>query len=99
VTRTDTKESLTFGQLTKGEKLLKTVDERAPITPAAQWKTAGKPITKVDGRHYVTGRHQYASDISRPGMLYGKVLRPSALQATLLSADTSAAEALPGVPS
>ena len=28
-------------------------------------------------------RHQYASDIRRPGMLFGKVLRPPAFKAKL----------------
>ena len=97
VTRTDTKESVTFGQLTKGEKLVKTVEERAPTTPAEQWKIAGTTVAKVDGRDFVTGKHQYTSDMARPGMLHGKVLRPPAYEATLVSADTSQAEAMRGV--
>src|SRR6202011_708741 len=43
------------------------------------------------------GRHQYTSDIKREGMLYGKVVRPTAFDATLVSVDTKAAEAMPGV--
>ena len=97
VTRNDTKESATFAQLTKGQKLVKTVDDRTPITPASSWKIAGTPQLKVDGSSFVTGRHLYASDLSRPGMLHGKVLRPSAFGATLTSADTSAAESMPNV--
>src|SRR5205807_9916902 len=41
--------------------------------------------------------HKYASDVKRPGMLYGKVLRPPAFGDTLASVDTKEAEALPGV--
>src|SRR5262249_50211335 len=37
------------------------------------------------------------SDVKRPGMLFGKVLRPPAFKATLVSVETRAAEALPGV--
>jgi isoquinoline 1-oxidoreductase len=97
VTRTDTKESATFGQLTKGEKLMKSVEESVPTTPADQWKIAGTSVPKVDGRDFVTGKHQYTSDLARPGMLHGKVLRPPAFEAALVSADTSKAEAMPGV--
>jgi isoquinoline 1-oxidoreductase len=45
----------------------------------------------------VTGRHRYTSDLTRPGMLYGKVLRPPAFGATPAALDTSAAEKLAGV--
>jgi isoquinoline 1-oxidoreductase len=51
----------------------------------------------VDGREFVTGAHKYPSDQKRPGMLYGKVVRPSKFEAKLSSADTSAAEKMPGV--
>ena len=97
ITRTDTKESVTFGELTKGQKLLKSIEERAPMTPADQWKIAGTSVPKVDGRDFVTGKHQYTSDMSLPGMMHGKVLRPSAFEATLVSIDTSKAEAMENV--
>jgi len=51
----------------------------------------------VDGREIVTGAHKYAFDVKRPGMLHGKVLYPPQLGAKLVSVDTSAAEAMPGV--
>jgi CO/xanthine dehydrogenase Mo-binding subunit len=38
-------------------------------------------------RAFVTGAHAYASDISLPGMLHGKVLRPSGFRASLESLD------------
>jgi isoquinoline 1-oxidoreductase len=97
VTRGDTKEAATFGQLTKGQKLMKAVDGTAPVTAPAQWKVAGTTALKVDGRDFVTGKHQYTSDLARPGMLHGKILRPPSYDATLVSADTSEAEKMPGV--
>jgi isoquinoline 1-oxidoreductase len=97
VVNPQTNESLGFGQLTKGAKLTKAVNEDAPSTPANQWKIAGQSIPKVDGRAFVTGQHRYTSDVKRPGMLHGKVLRPSAFNATLASVETRQAEAMPGV--
>ncbi len=88
---------LTYGELTQGEKLAKTVSGAVALTPAANWKIAGTPVPKVQGRDFVTGRHQYPSDIVRPGMMFGKVLRPQGFQATLVSLDSSAAEKMPGV--
>jgi isoquinoline 1-oxidoreductase len=89
--------SFTFGELTKGEKLLKVIDEKAAQTPADKWTVAGTTVPKVDGKEFVTGGHKYASDVKRPGMLHGKVLRPPSFKATLDSVQTKDAEALTGV--
>jgi len=89
--------SFTFGELTRGERLLRLVDERAPTTAAARWTVAGTSAPKVDGRAFVTGAHRYASDVKRPGMLIGKVLRPPSFRARLTSVQSREAEALPGV--
>ncbi len=43
------------------------------------------------------GYHQYPSDIVRPGMLYGKVLRPRSYGATLQTIQWDAAESIPNV--
>lgn len=91
------KKSIGYGQLTKGQKLIKTIGDGTPLVPANQWKIAGKPLTKINGGEIVTGKHRYTSDIKLPGMVYGKILRPSAFGATLVSVDTSAAEKLPGI--
>jgi CO/xanthine dehydrogenase Mo-binding subunit len=69
----------------------------APLTAAAAWKIAGTPAAKVGGRDFVTGKHQYTSDLVRPGMLHGKMLRPAGFQATLVSLDAGRAEQLAGV--
>jgi isoquinoline 1-oxidoreductase len=97
VTNKETKETLDFGKLTRGQKLTKTVPENSPTSPADQWKIAGHPATKVDGRAFVTGGHKYSTDVKLPGMLHGKVLRPAAFGATLVSVETSEAQAMPHV--
>lgn len=45
----------------------------------------------------VTGRRRLVSDLERPGMGYGAVLRPAVVGATLRSVDCSRAEAIDGV--
>jgi nicotinate dehydrogenase subunit B len=92
-----TTHSFSFGELTHGQKLVQTIAAEAPTTPADQWRVAGHSAPKVDGRAIVTGRHEYSSDIHRPGMVYGKVMRPPSYDARLASLDTKAAEAMPGV--
>jgi isoquinoline 1-oxidoreductase len=91
------KQSLSYGQLTRGEKLVATVSSTAPLIPANAWKVAGTPVPKANGREFVTGKHKYPSDISLPGMMFGKVLRATGFNATLDSLDTAAAEKMSGV--
>lgn len=93
----ETKQSAGFGELTQGQKLLKAVADDSATTRAADWKIAGTPVTKVDGRAFVTGKHKYTPDVRLPGMVHGKVLRPAAFGASLASLDAKQAEALPGV--
>ena len=97
ITAPNANQSLTYGDLTKGEKLVATVSGNVPLTPAKDWKIAGTPVPKANGREFVTGKHQYPSDITLPGMMFGKIVRPPGYNATLDSIDTSAAEKMPGV--
>jgi isoquinoline 1-oxidoreductase len=87
------KPAFSFGQLTQGKKLVKVVASDTSATPADKWVVAGTSVGKVDGRAFVTGEHCYASDVKRPGMLIGKVLRPPTFKATLVSVQTKDAEA------
>ena len=97
VTDPQTSQSFAYGELTRGEKLVKVVSSEELFTPAANWKVAGTAAPKAEGRDFVTGKHKFPSDIARPAMLYGAVVRPDGFNATLDSLDTSAAEKLPGV--
>ncbi|MEZ5329579.1 MAG: molybdopterin cofactor-binding domain-containing protein [Verrucomicrobiales bacterium] len=74
-----------------------TVPDDVTLTVIPEWKTLGKPLARPNGRDIVTGTHAYPSDITRPGMLYGHVLRPPAYTAKLVSIDLAAAEAMEGV--
>jgi len=97
VANAKSQQSASFGQLTRGQKLLKQISDDVTTAPADQWKVAGTSAPKADGRAFVTGKHRYTSDSKRPGMLYGKVVRPSAFNAKLVSVDIKEAEALSGV--
>lgn len=88
--------ALTYGELTRGQQLLHVIED-GPLAPATAWSELGAAAPKVNAIDFVTGRHQYTSDLTRPGMLHGAVLRAPSAGAVLLSVDTSAAEAVPGV--
>jgi CO/xanthine dehydrogenase Mo-binding subunit len=89
--------SVTYAELARGKALAQNLPAEDPVTAPSEWTVAGKSIPKVDARAFVTGAHQYTPDMTRPGMLHGKVLRPPSFGATLASCDDSAAKSLPGV--
>lgn len=89
--------SISYGELTKGQALTGTVVATAAPEPPASWRIRGTPVKKVDGAAFVTGRHAYTPDVTRPGMLYGRMIRPDGYNATLVAVDDGKARAMPGV--
>ncbi len=59
--------------------------------PVARWHQ------RPDGAPKIAGRLEYLTDRREPGMLVGRILRAGIPHARIVSIDTSAAEALPGV--
>lgn len=57
----------------------------------------GAPTPVFDARLKVSGQLRYVDDMKLPGMLHAKILLSPKAHATIVSIDTGAAEALPGV--
>ena len=57
----------------------------------------GQRVAKIEGVDKVTGKAQYGADVSRPGMLWGKLLPSPYAHATIKKIDVSRARAMPGV--
>jgi len=87
--------SASYGELAYGKTLAQNLPDADPVTPPSEWTIAGKSLPKVDGRAFVTGRHQYTSDLCPAGLMYGKVLRPPSFGATMTACDITAAQKLP----
>jgi isoquinoline 1-oxidoreductase len=100
-TRASSQDTLSYADLAADETAAKALDGAIPsdvtLTPVAEWKVLGKPTTRPNARDIVTGAHEYPSDISRPGMLYGKVLRPPSYGAKLMAIDLAPAQAMKDV--
>ncbi len=88
---------VTFGQLAKGQKIVRKLDGKVVTKSVSEFRVMGRPEKRLDARAKVTGKAQFAGDIRLPGMLYARILRPPAHGATLKSVDTSAAARVPGV--
>ena len=77
----------------------------AVLTPPAEialkdpkdWMILGRSQKRVDLHAKVTGAPIFGIDVDLPGMVYGTVRMNPRLGAGIRSADTSAAEAMPGV--
>ncbi len=89
--------SLSLGELARSVDLVKTVYADAQATPASNWSVAGKPLTKLNARDMVTGRHRYSADVKSKNLVCGRVLRQPSFGATLVSVNTDAAARMSGV--
>lgn len=61
------------------------------------YRYVGKPIPRVDLKDKVFGAPIFGMDATLPDMLYGAVVRSSAIGAKYIDADVSKAETMPGV--
>jgi isoquinoline 1-oxidoreductase len=90
--KTQSKNKVTYAQLTKGQKIAKKLERKATLEPVSEFTIVGKPVSRTDATEKVTGKAMFAGDIRLPGMLYARILRPPAHGAKIKSVDTSAAE-------
>ena len=89
--------SVRYGDLLNGQQLVRLVPDDPPLASPEEWTIAGKAVPKVAARDFVTGKHKYTSDLTRPGMMYGKVLRATAFQGVLTSLDAGDLKQVSGV--
>jgi isoquinoline 1-oxidoreductase len=95
-----TQRELTYADLAadpdQAKALLQPAPEGIELTAAKEWKVLGKSVARSNARDFVTGAHHFPSDMTRPGMLYGRLLRPPSYGAKLTNLDPAAAQAIPG---
>ncbi|KPK73475.1 MAG: isoquinoline 1-oxidoreductase, partial [Acidithiobacillales bacterium SM23_46] len=96
-----TQRTITYADLARTEDVEKAFEQAIPpdvaVTPVKEWKVLGTSVPRPNSRDIVTGSHRFPSDIVRPNMLYGKVLRSPSYGATLTSIDLAATQAMEGV--
>ena len=93
-------QAIGYAELADTEEGAKAFQQPLPaeitLTPLKEWKVLGTGVDRPDRADLVTGRHQYPSDIIRPGMLHAKVLRAPSYNANLQSIDMEVARAVTG---
>lgn len=90
-------EPLTYAQLVQGKRIERRVDVTATLKVPSTFRVVGTSAPRRDGIEKVTGKAQFAADISVPGMLHARVLRPPAHGASLRDLDARKAESIDGV--
>jgi CO/xanthine dehydrogenase Mo-binding subunit len=88
---------VTFAELIGERRFDLKLDPKAPLKDPATYTIVGKPLPRPDVPAKYTGSHVYMQDFTVPGMLHGRIVRPPAVGATLVSVDESSVGGLPGV--
>ncbi len=101
ITNKKTNQTIGYGDLAKSKDVIEafkqSVSSDVALTPVSEWKTLGTSVLRPNAREVVTGAHRYPSDVVRPNMLFGRILRAPSYGATLESIDLSKAQAMKDV--
>ncbi|WP_424886499.1 molybdopterin cofactor-binding domain-containing protein [Streptomyces sp. SAI-126] len=89
--------SATFGSLTASAARITRPAVSSKPKPASRHRVIGRPTTRIDARDIVTGKARYAGDLAVAGAKPTVVARPPTLGGRLVSVDSRAARAMPGV--
>ncbi|HEY4280152.1 MAG TPA: molybdopterin cofactor-binding domain-containing protein [Conexibacter sp.] len=99
IDRGNQKNRVSYGELVQGKLLEATfpltkvrppetptiTPRAAPLKPTDDLKVVGQSISRVDIPPKVMAEYEYIQDVKVPGMLHGRVIRPPALGARLVS--------------
>lgn len=101
IVQTASKRQISYAALAADEEAVKAFanvpGRDVKVTAVNEWKVLGTPFNRPNARDLVTGSHAYPSDVIRPRMLHGKVLRQPGYGATLQSIDLSPAKSIKDV--
>jgi CO/xanthine dehydrogenase Mo-binding subunit len=103
----DPSRTVTFGALVSGRRLDVSIGAtgqtfgmkiapKAVLKDPSTYTVVGKSIRRTDIPGKVTGEFTFIQDVSVPGMLHGRVVRPYGVGAKLVSVDDSGLKEIPG---
>jgi nicotinate dehydrogenase subunit B len=88
---------VSIANLISEKRLAVQVDPKAPLKDPAGYIVVGTPILRPDVPGKCTGKNAYLQDLTVPGMLHGRVVRPPTIGAKLLSVDEDSLRDIPDV--
>lgn len=93
----DQSKRVTYGELVAGRKFHLPLSPTAKRKAAGDWKVLGTPAKRLDIPAMVAGQLEYVHNVSVPGMLHGRVVRPPRVGVKLVKVDESSVRHIPGV--
>jgi nicotinate dehydrogenase subunit B len=84
-----------IGTLVGDRRLSLKVDAKAPLREPATYTVVGASVPRPDVPDKCSGHHTYVHDLTLPGMLHARVIRPPAPGAALVSVDESSVKGIP----
>ena len=91
----DASASVAYGDLIGDRAFNLKIDPKALVKSPDHFRFIGKSLRRPDIPTKMTGLHRYVHDLTLPGMLHARVIRPPAHGATLVSVDDASIAAIP----
>jgi len=93
----DASRSVTYGELIGDRRFSMALKPDAKRKSPNSWTVLGTSVPRLDLPELVTGRFEFVDNVRVPDMVHGRVVRPPALGAKVVSVDESSVAGLPGV--
>jgi nicotinate dehydrogenase subunit B len=93
----DPSKKVNYNDLVAGQQFHLALDAKAKRKDPREWTVLGTPVGRPDLPAIVTGEFEFVHNVRVPGMVHGRVVRPPAVGATVMSVDESSVRDLPGV--
>lgn len=85
-----------YGQLIGTKKFNLAINPRVSVKSPWDYSVLGTSVPRYDLPEKALGIYEYVQNVRVPGMLHGKVVRPPAIGAKVVSVDRSSVASLPG---
>lgn len=85
-----------YAELVGGQRFELKVDPKTPMKRVAEYRLVGKPLPRPHVPAKVTGRHVFVHDLTLPGMLHARVIRPPAVRAEVTAVDEQSIASMSG---
>lgn len=92
----DPTQQITYGQLLNGQRFNLILDNSVTPKDPSTYTVLGTSVPRIDIPTKATGQFIFAQNVTVPGMLHGRVVRPPAVGAKFVSVDQSSVSSLPG---
>ena len=95
--RDNAKKKVTYAELLGGRSFDREVTGKIKPRSPSEHKLVGKSVPRVDIPTKVSGEHIYLQNLRVPGMLHGRIIRPSSVGAKFTSVDEASLKDISGL--